>query len=526
MRNKKNEVSLIQKVLAQISIFIFILLTSIPVLAADGATGKPWYTGIAPIAMLLAVIAFVLWRLPEVKEDPKKPGELAHLKDKKYRRRRSINWLVLGVMYAFLYWGRYNLNGAIINLGGKEMLETFNWVFGAGTITYGVSFLLNGPLTDRFGGRFSILVGVFGAAVANLAMGIACWLSLTGEITANQLFWSLIVIYPVNMYFQSFGAVAIVKCNSAWFHVRERGVFGAIFGILIAMGIYFAFDWTSQILDTWKLPVNWAFFAPAAALGIMFVVGYLIVRNKPSEAGYRDIKTGDTTSGESGPSDPPLQVFKEMFNYKDKETGIRVIMFIACIEFCSGFLRQAIMQIYRPFAKAIGATDSFVYHNWGLLLCCGGILGGVFAGTISDHFFKARRGPVAAILYVGMFLGSVGLCFLLGSPYLAWVVVFMSMFVIGIHGMLSGTASMDFGGSRNAGIAVGMIDGFVYAGTGLQAVLYALTLPESGSEAAKDPSAWWFWPMAMIPFAVIGLILAYKIRKCKPKPRSDAACKA
>ena len=51
--------------------------------------------------------------------------------------------------------------------------------------------------------------------------------------------------------------------------------------------------------------------------------------------------------------------------------------------------------------------DSFVPQNWGMLLCCAGIMGGVFAGVISDRVFGSRRGPVAGILYAGMLLGSV-----------------------------------------------------------------------------------------------------------------------
>jgi OPA family glycerol-3-phosphate transporter-like MFS transporter len=42
------------------------------------------------------------------------------------------------------------------------------------------------------------------------------------------------------MYFQSFGSMSIIKVKAYWFHVRERGVFGAIFGTLISIGIYMA----------------------------------------------------------------------------------------------------------------------------------------------------------------------------------------------------------------------------------------------------------------------------------------------
>src|SRR5258708_26775702 len=54
------------------------------------------------------------------------------------------------------------------------------------------------------------------------------------------------------MYFQSYGAVSIIKVKAHWFHVRERGVFGAIFGTLISFGVYFAFDWGQAIVNMTK----------------------------------------------------------------------------------------------------------------------------------------------------------------------------------------------------------------------------------------------------------------------------------
>ena len=102
----------------------------------------------------------------------------------------------------------------------------------------------------------------------------------------------------------------------------------------------------------------------------------------------------------------------------------------------------------------------------------------MFAGVISDRVFQSRRGPVSAVLYGGMTLGrrrDRSSCS--DTPLLGWTVVFMSLCVIGVHGMLSGTASMDFGGKKNAGVAVGIIDGFVYPGTALQSLLLGRILP-------------------------------------------------
>ena len=485
-----------------------------------------WLEQFTPVLLLLIVVIFVFYRLPTV--------EVGH--DKGFKRRRVLNWLPLGLTYAFLYMGRYNLKVskfAFENLDagdGAAMMgnDAFGIIFGVGTVVYGVSFLINGPLTDKLGGRFSILAGAAGAAVMNALMGLASFSLLNqgplyGFLSSNFVA-VFSVLYAVNMYFQSFGAVAIVKVNSSWFHVRERGVFGAIFGILISLGIYFAFDLGYMILQ--DMGLAWVFLMPALLLTLFWIIDFFVVRNKPSEAGQEDFNTADATSGDEGPRKSAVTVFKMMMTNP-------IIVTIALIEFCSGFLRQAIMQWFRTFAKQtdtlLGLKSSFVYENWGLMLCIAGILGGVFAGTISDHLFQSRRGPVAAFLYGTMLVGSVVLVFTYEQSYVGWLVLIMSMAVIGVHGMLSGTASMDFGGSKNTGIAVGIIDGFVYLGTAVMSFTYAVVLPKEQLDAAgqivgpaTDPANWKAWPIAMVPLAALGLILATRVWNAKPKGKSAA----
>jgi OPA family glycerol-3-phosphate transporter-like MFS transporter len=295
--------------------------------------------------------------------------------------------------------------------------------------------------------------------------------------------------------------------------VRERGVFGAIFGILISLGIYFAFDWGKMIRN--NLGVEWVFFVPAILLTLFWIIDVMVVRNAPEDAGLAAFNTGDASSADTGPRLGAVKVFIMMMKNP-------IIVTIAFIEFSSGFLRQAIMHWFRTFARQtdsiLSLTDSFVYDNWGLLLCVAGIMGGVIAGTLSDHVFGSRRGPVAALLYAVMLGGAILLTFTYATPAVGWLVVVMSMAVIGVHGMLSGTASMDFGGTRNVGIAVGIIDGFVYLGTGVMSFTYAILLPkEQLNEAgnivgpATDPGNWVWWPIAMIPFAILGLVLAFRV---------------
>jgi OPA family glycerol-3-phosphate transporter-like MFS transporter len=478
-----------------------------------------WMQKFAPIAILLIVVAVVLSRLPRV--------EGVNHSDA-FRRRRVMNWLPLGLTYAFLYMGRYNIKVSQHAFGDMEFNGTpmmtngdFATIFFWGTAVYGSSFLVNGPLTDRLGGKFAILVGAGGSAVMNLLMGVVTYgivndlpiLGLDRDYLAGNLTIIFSTLYAINMYFQSFGAVSIVKCNAPWFHVRERGVFGAIFGILISLGIYFAFDVGYMIIE--HMSLEKLFFIPTFLLAVFWVIDVFVVKDTPGGAGFDDFDTADASSGDDGPQLGVVDVFKLML-------GNPIIVTIASIEFCSGFLRQAIMQWFRSYAKqtndVLGLQASFVYENWGMLLCCAGIVGGVVAGIISDRVFQSRRGPVAAILYGGMLLGSIVMAFTYQTGFLPWLVILMSVCIIGVHGMLSGTASMDFGGKKNVGVAVGIIDGFVYAGTATMSIIYGVILPDDTlKDVAGNPDNWIWWPVSMVPVSLLGLFLATRIWNAKPK---------
>ncbi|MEY2746695.1 MAG: hypothetical protein RL112_1737 [Planctomycetota bacterium] len=455
----------------------------------------PWLEKLLPILLLLVAVAVVVSRLPKV--------QLGH--EDRFVRRRRWNWIVLGLAYSLLYFGRYNLSGIAGELDKAGVLSRaqFNQIDAIGLLVYGLAFLVNGPLTDRWGGRATILIAVGGSAACNAGMALA--FAAREESGAAGLLSSLKVLNALNMYFQSFGAVSIVKVNAHWFHVRERGVLGGLFGILISLGLYFSYDWSLMLLR--GVGVVAPFWVPAAVLAAMFVLAWTIIRDSPAHAGLNDFDTGDATSGQLHP-DPLKKVVRHLFSQP-------VIWILIAIEFCSGFLRQAVMKQYRPYAVAIEQNDSFVYENWGMLLCIAGILGGVFAGTISDHVFGSRRGPVASILYAGLLAGAIGCYFLLGSPGVGWSIVLMSLCVIGVHGMLSGTATADFGGSKNAGVVTGVIDGFVYLGSAAQGALYAVALPKG--EAAKDPQNWLVWPLYMLPVAVVGLLFCTRVWNARPK---------
>lgn len=463
-----------------------------------------------PILLLLVAVALTLWRLPKV--------DLGH--SAPFRRRRVQNWLPLGLTYAFLYFARYNINEGTSALKTLIDNEGFGTIFGVGAFVYGFSFLINGPLTDRLGGRTTILLAAGGSAVANVVLGALVYAVVgTGFIPPGGLVLWMSVLYGVNMYFQSFGAVSIVKVNAAWFHVRERGVQGGVFGILISLGVYFGYDWSRMIVKASPTTPWLAFFVPAAILIAFFIIDWFWVQDSPKHAGHADFDVGDGEAVEViDPNAKTHQTFgessREVARVFGKMLKNPVIMLIVAIEFCTGFLRNGVMSWYPKFAKATAMQDDFVATNWGMLLCVFGIVGGMFAGIISDRVFNSRRGPVASVLYAGITIGAVGMFFFLEHWFIGWILVFMALNYVGVHGMLSGTASADFGGKKNTGVAVGIIDGFVYLGTGLQSVIVGGLLPKG--EAASLAANWHNWPKAMLPVAIVGLVLCTRMWNAKP----------
>lgn len=539
-----------------------------------------WLQNLAAIALLLGAIGLVLWRLPKV--------ELGH--SEAFKKRRFWNWFPLGMTYAFLYFGRYNINALTTALGSKTDNKAFGIIFAVGTIVYGVSFVINGPLTDRWGGRITILISALGAGLSNLLIGALVYAdaSLGWKAPGGLVLW-LSVLYALDMYFQSFGAVSIVKVNAAWFHVRERGVQGGVFGILISLGIYFGFDWSRAIAKGIPAEPWWVAIIPGLVLLAAFTLAWFTVRDTPSQTGHKDFEVGDATGNDrtttaadyprstvlatvlihavvtaaglglmrlvgklmaqpnalTGPLEgqsalewwPYVALAALLFlparafaQWASKTTVAQVfvrmlnnpvILVIVGIEFCTGFLRNGVMSWYPKFTEAVGWSDTFTSKYWGLLQCVAGIVGGMLAGLISDRIFHSRRGPVASVLYGGITLGAIAMFFSLSQPWVGWVLVFMVVNYIGVHGMLSGTASADFGGKKNAGVAVGIIDGFVYLGTGLQALIVGMVLPSG--DAAKIPLNWISWPVAMVPVAIIGLWWCTKVWNAKPQSSAAAA---
>ncbi|MBI5216162.1 MAG: MFS transporter [Ignavibacteriae bacterium] len=419
---------------------------------------------------------------------------------KAFRRRRAMNWLTLGFTYAAMYMGRYNLSFA-----NKALSDTYGWdktqigaIITAALTIYGISALFNGPIADKIGGRRAMLIGVFGSVIFNIAFGLGGYIGFLGTETVLLSYFA--TAWAMNSYFQSYSALALIKVNSGWFHVRERGTFSAIFGSMIQSGRALIFIIGGIAVTV--LPWQWVFFIPAMIMTGMGVLTYFIVKDSPEDTGHDEFDTHDATSGDTEKVNMKY-LFKKVFTNP-------VTVTIAVAEFCTGFVRHGFEQWFPRYMQEVQqlTLESSVFQKGALSVVVAGILGAFAAGMISDYVFKSRRPPVA---FIGYLLQVICLAIIWQAQSMDLVIIafVVNSFAISVvHSMLSGTASMDFGGKKAAATATGMFDGMQYIGGAAVGM---------GMGWMLDTFGWGVWGPSMIGFAFIGGILMLKLWNVVPK---------
>jgi OPA family glycerol-3-phosphate transporter-like MFS transporter len=407
--------------------------------------------------------------------------KLLRVDRERFVARRRRNWIAVGLAYGVFYMSRYNL-AAISQAVGA----TFGWtnadygkVLSAGAVTYGVAVFANGPITDKIGGKRAILLGASGAALFNVAFGLSRYAS--AALHGTTMLAMCAVLWALNHYFQSFGALSVMKINAAWFHVRERGIFGGVFGILIQAGRLFAF-WLSPFILTF-LPWQWCFWIPAAVLVITAFVLKATVADAPADA----FDTGDA-------EEEPKAIFAS-----------RILWTVVATSMCIGMVRNAIDHwwvrymgdVFHKKPEELLSFAPYELVTWGTPIVA--VIGGIVSGNLSDRVFGSRRAPVAVFAFVGQALALFVLSRTLRHAWWgAAMLLVTTFFVQCTHVLIAGAQSMDLGGKRAVATASGLVDGAQYLAAGI----IGLTLGELLDRFDYD-----VWPLAALPFAVLGAIL-------------------
>lgn len=436
-----------------------------------------------------------------------------------FRLRRFRNWFFLGLLYAGFYLCRYNLSVVSPEFTHEFGFnkEQYGYVASGRDFGYAIGCFLNGLFTDGLGGKQAMAVGAVGTIILNLAFAAVSWFGFGGStlfssptgavVTAALLFF--IITRTADGYLQSFGAPGMVKINTAWFSRMERGKFAGIFGGMIQLGSWgvtalgglLVTGFSISVIGLVVAPQNWRsiFVVMPMLLGVILVFAMFAVRNHPEECGY-SIKHDDEADGHDHKARLPLSVvFKTI-------AGNPLAWVNAGAYFATGFVRRALENFWVLYLLQVWSIDKHTdsYKWMALLLPLSAFVGSFTSGLISDTLAKGRRSPVAAGLYAIETLVILAALVVLkysnfASPFVACAfLVAISLTVNSSHSIIGTAVTMDIGGRKMAGFALGLVNSFQYVG----AILAGFALG-----GLMDRYGWTAFLWAMLPFSMLGTLL-------------------
>lgn len=319
------------------------------------------------------------------------------------------------------------------------------------SFAYMVGQFISGYMSDRYGPRIIVSIGLVIALVANFTMG------LTGSLLAFAF------LMGTNGLGQSTGWSGLVKNMTPWFKPTERGVIMSWWSTCYVIGAFLATIFATYWATNETIFVGWgwrrAFIAPAIVLAVITLLYALFTRNRPPDVGLKVLVEDEEVQVSNKSKNEQYHIIKKLIS----KSELWVAAFIYFLLKLTRYVFLFWLPLYMVEALGYSNQDSGYLSSVYELI---GFFGVIAAGYISDHFLNSRRFPVAAIMLFVM----AGLCFI--QPIIAG----MGMLAIGINigligamtygadSILSGAGAMDIGGKNGAAMAAGIINGVGSAG--------------------------------------------------------------
>ena len=361
-----------------------------------------------------------------------------------FRRAQVRVLAALMFCYLFFYTGRHNFGWVMKSLSEELGLapSRLGMISGAMLACYGIGQAINGNLGDKFGARRMMTLGALGSFALN-------WVTSFGHS-----FWTLLLPWAANGYFQSLAWAPGSRLLSNWFTRQERG---RAFGFYVfAAGFSSVVTFVLAILVLERLSWEWVFRLPVLLLfgaGIMF---FLVARDRPEDLGFQPLP------GEPGETAPGYEetVFQR---YAHVLKNRRFLVASVSIGF-ENLARYGLL-IWVPYHYLGQDWKGQPASIWiTLALPVGMAFGALSSGFISDKLFRANRSrPIALFLILAA--GVTLAMYLVPREYylVGLVLLFLAGFLV--YGPQASYWALcpDLLGRQRAGTGVGLMNAFAYA---------------------------------------------------------------
>lgn len=201
--------------------------------------------------------------------------------EKNFKKYKWITLIVFSAMYNFVYLGRFSVNNMMpyisedIDITIREQSIVNDSVFAA----YAFGSLINGYISDRVGGKKTVIIGGVSTSLLNMCIAI-------------QDEWSgLLLINTLNGYFQSMIWVGGIKILSQWWVEGERGKGVGIVNFFSGMSHTVAYLFPVMVISLWP-QFGWqgVFVIPIAVLMLFVILFAIFAKERPQDIGIEPYK--------------------------------------------------------------------------------------------------------------------------------------------------------------------------------------------------------------------------------------------
>ncbi len=386
-------------------------------------------------------------------------------------------WRIFGVTwlaYAGFYLTRKSF--AIAKIGLRDdpsvgMTDTqMGQIDAAYMIAYTLGNIIWGILGDRIGPRRVVLVGMLGSIVTGCAMGVSRMVLLFG------------VLMFVQGLCQSTGWAPLAKNMANWFGQKERGVIMGWWSTNYAVGGAIASPFAgicgeylapfaqkiTDASDTGPLSYLWqgwrfAFFGPAVALLVIWLVFILLQKNRPADVGlppieeyHDDVQTVIVPGARSedeidGSWETILRVLRN-----------RNVLFLSLVYSLLKPTRYLILFWGPMYINEKLGAGMAVSGALSVLFEISGALAILAAGYASDKLFQSRRIPYCVVclllVSVTLFVFDPIVSSSQSPLALGLLLCVLGFLLYGPEALISATAPIDFGTKKGASTALGLVN--------------------------------------------------------------------
>lgn len=382
---------------------------------------------------------------------------------------KSWQWQVIicsMIGYAMFYFVRKNFSFAIPMLQDAFPGLTkahFGAIMSAGGIIYGVSKLINGVIGDRTNARWHLVLGLGVCVAVNFIFGWSAKLTtmMTGQTGGPDFIGGMVaimsVLYIINQIFQGCGFAPCNHLMVNWVPPHELATKMSIWNTSHSIGAFIA-SIICGYLTSWQL----CFWVPAtiSLFGILFI--FATLRDTPKSVGLPELpKVEGELDDEKSKDKKEWRKFLVNNVFKNP-----VVWILALTDLFVYVVRFAILDWGPSMLQDMGLSQALSGWTVGIFEVAG-CLGMIFAGYVSDKFFKSRSQRVCAIEMVLVALCLVALHFIqdMHSPVLFLVVLALAgFFLYGPQALLGVIASNEVS-KKAASSAVGIIGFMSYLST-------------------------------------------------------------